>query len=53
MSKACEQITKRRVVLADGRYLIFFTCAPAEVPSPTQPADGETEPKQENPGEER
>ena len=51
MSKPCE-ITKRRIVLADGRYLIFFTFAPAGVPAPTQPATAETEEKQKTPGKE-
>lgn len=30
MSKAPEQMIKRQVVLADGRYLIFYTFAPAD-----------------------
>jgi hypothetical protein len=30
MSKARETMTKRRVVLEDGRYLIFFTFAPSD-----------------------
>lgn len=28
MSKASEQIRKRKVVMADGRYLIFYTFTP-------------------------
>jgi len=30
MNKASEQMIKRTVILADGRYLILYTVAPAE-----------------------
>jgi hypothetical protein len=30
MSKASEQINKRQVVMADGRYLIFYTFGPSD-----------------------
>jgi hypothetical protein len=45
MSETCEKLRKRPIVLADGRYLIFFTLAPAEAAasSPTELVKGEPE----------
>jgi hypothetical protein len=45
MSETCEKLSKRPIVLADGRYLIFFTLAPAEAAASSQPkvAKGELE----------
>jgi hypothetical protein len=47
MSRASEEIKKREVVMADGRYLIFYTFAPFDrhgsprtnVPIPEAKAD--------------
>jgi len=36
MIEAPKKIIKREIVLADGRYLIFYTFAPSESPHSSQ-----------------
>lgn len=52
MSKPSEKIIKRRVMLPDGRYLIFYAFGPADFPVPLQPDVVETEAEKETPDEE-
>jgi hypothetical protein len=51
MSKAHETMTKRRVTLADGRYLIYYTFAP-ETSEPLPPNAAEDVPAMAVPAEE-
>ena len=53
MIEVVEGMIKRRVVLADGRYLIFYTFAPSgsRVPSPL--ADAEKAPQDKESAEEK
>jgi hypothetical protein len=39
MSKGFEKMIKRQVVMADGRYLIFYTFAPCDRPGSSNRAD--------------
>ena len=38
MIKGAKKIIKREIVLADGRYLIFYTFAPADHLASSRPA---------------
>ena len=51
MSEASEKMIKRSVILADNRYLIFYTFAPSDDVDPS-PADAELRAKPERPDEE-
>lgn len=39
MIEAPKKMIKQQIVLADGRYLIYYTFAPADRPGSTRPAD--------------
>ena len=52
LSKPSEKIIKRRVVLPDGRYLIFYIFEPADIPDSLRPQVAESETLMEAPGEE-
>jgi hypothetical protein len=52
MSKASEKMIKRQVVMADGRYLIFYTFAPFDRPASSDRADPVPEAKSAKPAEE-
>lgn len=47
-----EEMITRRVILADERYLIYFTFGPAASPSPHQPATVDKKPEAEKRDEE-
>jgi hypothetical protein len=47
-----EEMITRRVILADGRYLIYYTFGPAATPSPSQTAPASREPEAEKRDEE-
>ena len=52
MSKASEKMIKRQVMMADGRYLIFFTFAPSDGPASSKHADCVPQAKAAKPAEE-
>jgi len=53
MNKEPEEINKRQIVLEDGRYMIFYTFAPSDRPSPVDvpflfPENAPDQPEEEN-----
>jgi hypothetical protein len=52
MNKASEKMIKRQAVMADGRYILFYTFAPFDRPSSSHRADPVPEAKTAKPAEE-
>lgn len=53
MSKASEKMIKRRVIIADGRYLIFYTFTSSDRPASSHRADSVPGAKAAKPAEEK
>lgn len=52
MNKVSEKMIKRQVVMADGRYLIFYTFAPPDFSGSSHHVDAVPEAKAPKPVEE-
>lgn len=51
MNRVSEQIQERRVVLSDGRYLIFYSLGTSD-PQPSSKSTAEEKPRTTNSNEE-